>query len=122
LTLKKLFSDKNAKKAYNQILENNFYKIWCDIPSFKHELAQRLDEASSIFNVLKEEIFLKAIFENELYTDFSVQNPAENFEIYNQYKNLKPLDLALHYAIFNDGNVIFYFQYIFLNMRKNCMF
>ncbi len=110
LTLKKLFSDKNAKKAYNQILENNFYKIWCDIPSFKHEWAQRLDEASSIFNVLKKEIFLKAIFENELYSDFLIQNHTENFEIYNQYKNLKPLDLALRYAIFNDGNVIFYFQ------------
>lgn len=110
LTLKKLFSGDNTKEAYSQILENNFYKIWCDIPSFKLEWAKRLNEASIIFNVLKEEIFLKAIFDSHLYSNFSTKNHVSNFEIYNRYKNFKSTELALYYAIFDDKDTVFYFQ------------
>lgn len=110
LTLKKLFSDeKRTKPAYKSILDNKFYKIWEDKPSFKKEWAQKLFEAVSIFNINPAKVFQGAIFENS-----KLQNPmpdgTSNYEIYNFYKTFKPLDLALQYAIFNDKNTVFYFK------------
>ncbi len=110
LTLKKLFSSANrAKAAYENILLKKFYKIWCDEPEFKLEWVQRLVESAKIFNLPSEEIFLKVFFEN-LPANLNAAENSSNYEIYNLYKNLKTIDLALQYAIFDDKNPIFYYE------------
>lgn len=110
LTIKKLFScEERVKKAYRYILENQIYKIWCDSPFFKAEWADRLILACKIFNLKTEEIFLKVFFENLPPLVKAAEN-ASNYEIYNVYKNLKTVDLALQFAIFNDENTVFYFK------------
>lgn len=112
LTLKKLFSGANAKDAYKYILENKICKIWCDKPLFKAEWADTLFDAAKIFDIPQDEIFLKAIFESSALQNESAKCPigTSNFEIYNTYKNLKIIDLALQYAIFNDKNAVFYYE------------
>ncbi len=110
LTLKKLFScEERAKKAYQYIFENQIYKIRCDEPQFKTAWAENLVNAVQIFNLQPEEIFLNVFFEN-LPPPVKVAENASNYEIYNIYKNLKTIDLALQYAIFNDENAVFYFK------------
>ncbi len=110
LTLKKLFSDPlRAKEAYEQILENKYYKIWEDEPTFKKDWAQRLYEAAALFETPSSEIFSGAIFENsKIHKPLS--SNASNYEIYNFYKTFSNKDLALHYAILNDSTALFYFK------------
>lgn len=115
LTLKKLFSDvKRTKEAYLNILENKYYKIWQDEPSFRKEWAQRLFNSVEVFNVKSSEVFFGAVFEGSKYaenpTDNRLSKNASNYEIYNFYKTSKPIDLALHYAILDDSTAIHFYK------------
>lgn len=110
LTLKKLFSNINAKESYKYILENEIYRIWSDTPVFKADWAQRLYDSSKIFNAVKEDVFLKAIFECPDKA-VNLQNVnLSNYEIYKSYKNLKNIDLALQYAVYDDCDTVFYYK------------
>ncbi len=109
LTIKKLFIKNHAKKAYKYIFENKIYKIWQDKPGFKLEWIDRILESVKIFDIPKEEIFLKIFFENHFVYNF-LPECASNYEIYNFYKKFKPVDLAFLYSAFNDKNAVFYFQ------------
>lgn len=112
LTLRKLFSNPLcAKEAYEKIYENKYYKIWQDTPSFKGEWAERLLESALNFNVPKEELLLASLFNSGNFTPVEQAALGQtNFEIYNCYKNLKTIDLALNYAIYNDENALYYYK------------
>ncbi len=119
LTLKKLFSEQErAKEAYLKILENAYFKIWQDAPSFEKEWAQRLYDAVKIFSTEPSKVFMAAVFENfrtenssdSSHMDSKLSENASNYEIYNFYKTLSNEDLALRYAILDDNLVLHYFK------------
>jgi len=68
-----------------------------------------LIDAIKIFNIKSEEIFLKIFFENLPQSQCALEN-LSNYEIYNLYKNLETVDLALQYAIYNEKSAKFYFE------------
>ena len=110
LTLKKLFSGTDrAKEAYLRILDDKYYRIWENKPSFKKEWAQKLYDSVEIFKVPSSGIFLGAIFEN-LCNGKPLACNISNYEIYNFYKPISNKDLALRYSILGDNTALFYFK------------
>ena len=110
LTLKKLFlKPDRAKEAYIRILDEKYYKIFEDEPSFKKDWAQRLLDSVSIFNAPSSEVFLGAIFEN-IKVCKVLSFDASNYDIYNFYKTFSNKDLALQYSVSDDKTAIFYFK------------
>lgn len=108
LTLKKLFSRKGqAIRACKIISSEKYYRIWQDEPEFKSEWAERLYQASEIFDIEASSIFLEAI---TCPPERKCPETGSNYEIYSLFKPLSNLETALEWAIYDNEDARFYFE------------
>ena len=107
LTLNKIFSFSYSNKILEDIIEDKIYSIWTKNIYIKKEDIKKLDEIIEIFKLKEKNKFYISAMEAPFFAGAPMR---DDFEIYDFYKKMNEIQLALYYFKTGDKTALRYLE------------